>query len=69
MIDQKSFEELGRLVDLRHRSVHPLAVSEPLALHPVGTNTSRELVTYNADEVSALVDVAERVVLAVASIS
>jgi hypothetical protein len=44
--------------------VHPEAKSERLVPHPIGTNTSLELVAYNADVAEGLVRVAKTVVAA-----
>jgi len=64
-LDATTAEALGRLFDLRNKSVHPRAKVESLAPHPVGTNTSPEIVAYNADIADELIRVAATVVAAI----
>jgi hypothetical protein len=66
-IDAHTAEALGRLFALRQTSVHPTPRSERLAAHPVGTDTTRELVAYNADVTEQLVNVAATVVAAIST--
>jgi hypothetical protein len=60
-------EALGRLFDLRNASVHPEAENETLVPHPVGTNTSPEVVAYNADVAEAAAALAVKIVAAISS--
>lgn len=64
-IEAATAHDLGRLFALRHDSAHPLANLDDVVWHPVGTNTSRELVAYNADVAEELVAVAEQVIEAI----
>lgn len=69
LIDNATAADLGRMFSLRHKSVHPFAQPEALVPHPVGSNTSPELVAYNADVAAELVAVARHVVAAIASLT
>jgi ribosomal protein S27AE len=55
---------LGELFRRRNASVHPAAAFAALALHPVGTNTSLELVEYTAEVAAESLSVAEQAVRA-----
>jgi hypothetical protein len=61
-IDATTAENLGRFFDLRNGSLHPETVQVALTKHPVGTNTSPELVAYNIDVVEPYVDLANFVI-------
>jgi hypothetical protein len=66
-IDSVTAERLGQLFDLRHKSVHPIATQQGLVPHPVGTNTSPEVVAYNADVARDAAELAETVVAALST--
>ena len=62
LIDAATAASLGELFALRHSSIHPHAEHESLALHPIGTQTSPEIVAFNADIVREFLVVADAVV-------
>ncbi len=60
--DPQTILDVGLIFHLRNKSVHPPVANVPPVQHPVGTNTSPEVVAFNADEAERLTKVAGLIV-------